>query len=163
MVQNRKSTTNEPREKQMIGEYITKYLAGQDWHANYKLGNVTRLDDIAGLTDAQIRAAGVRKAFADLIVLHPNALDIYEFQILPRWSKFGQVLAYLKLARQTDSLSYYKSLPINGIIVNAVDDPFLASLCQDYGIQYRVYSPEWLPLYFETLRPRDYTPSSQVV
>lgn len=147
----------------MVGEFITKYLTGQDWHANFKLGNVTRLEDIQGFTDAQIRSLGVRMAFADLIVLYPDHLDIYEFQILPRWAKFGQVLAYLKLARQTSTLAYYKSLPINGIIVNAVDDPFLASLCTEHGIQYRVYSPAWLPMYFETLRPRDYTPTSQVV
>lgn len=158
MVQQRKQTTNEPRERQMVSEYITKYLAGQSWSTNYKLGNVIGLDTIAGLSDSQVRALGVRKAFADLVVMKSNSLDIYEFQLLPRWHKFGQLLAYKELARQTDSLAYYRNLPIDGIMVNAVDDPFLAGLCQKYGLLYKVFTPEWLPFYQETLRPRDYTP-----
>lgn len=158
MVQQRKATTNEPREKLMISEYIMKYLGGTKWFTNYKLGQLISPSLAATLTDAQIRALGVRKAFADLVVAYPDHLDIYEFQLIPRWSKFGQLLAYLELAKETDTLVYYHDLPIQGILVNAVDDPFLCSLAQKYGLKYEVYSPEWLPLYFETLRPRDYTP-----
>ncbi len=135
-----------------------KYLGGTKWSTNYKLGQLISPSLAATLTDAQIRAIGVRKAFADLIVAYPDRLDIYEFQLLPRWSKFGQLLAYLELARETDSLAYYRDLPIQGILVNAVDDPFLGSLAKKYGLKYEVYTPPWLNLYFETLRFRDYTP-----
>ncbi len=158
MVQQRKATTNEPREKLMIAEYIMKYLGGTQWSTNYKLGQLISPSLAATLTDAQIRALGVRKAFADLIVAYPDRLDIYEFQLLPRWSKFGQLLAYLELARETETLAYYRDLSIQGILVNAVDDPFLAFLAKKYSLRYEVFTPEWLPLYFETLRPRDYTP-----
>lgn len=158
MVQQRKSTTNEPRERQMRSEYIAKYLMGKDWHTEYPLGNVIALSDMSNYTDAQLRALTVRKARADLVVAYSDHLAILEFQILPRWSKFGQLLAYLDLARQTDSLQAFRSLPIHGILVSGVEDPFIHSLCEKYGLEYEIYSPEWLPLYFETLRPRDYTP-----
>lgn len=158
MVQQRKQTTNEPRERMMISEYIVKYLGGQRWTANYKLGRAINPGLAQNLTDSQIRALGVRKAFADLIVEHQDRLDIYEFQIVPRWSKFGQLLGYLELVKETDTLAYYHNLPNRGIMVNAVDDPVLKRLCEKYGLLYQVYSPEWLPMYWETLRPRDYTP-----
>jgi hypothetical protein len=158
MVQVRKATTNEPRERQMRSEYIAKYLMGKDWHTEYPLGNVIALSEMQNYTDAQLRALTVRKARADLVVAYPDRLDIYEFQIIPRWSKFGQLLAYLELARQTDSLAAFKTLQIRGILVSAVEDPFIRVLCEKYGLQYEIYTPDWTPLYFETLRPRDYTP-----
>ncbi len=158
MVQQRKATTNEPRERQMRSEYIAKYLMGRDWHTEYPLGTVIALSEMQNYTDAQLRALTVRKARADLIVAYSDRLDVFEFQLLPRWSKFGQLLAYLELARQTDTLAAYHFLPIRGILVSAVEDPFIRVLCEKYGLTYEIFTPEWLPLYFETLRPRDYTP-----
>ncbi len=158
MVQQRKATTNEPRERQMRSEYIAKYLMGKDWHTEYPLGNVISLADMSKYTDAELRALTVRKARADLVVAYPDHLDILEFQILPRWSKFGQLLAYMELARQTDSLAAFRNLRIRGILVSGVEDPFIRSLCLKYGLEYEIYSPTWLQLYFDTLRPRDYTP-----
>lgn len=158
MVQIRKQTTNEPREKQMRSEYIAKYLMGQRWQTEFRLGRAleTALDQ--NLTATQKKALGVRRALADLIVFYPERLEIYEFQVVPRWSKFGQLVAYLDLAKQTDELRAWWNKPIEGILVNAVDDAFLANLCRKHGLLYRTYTPEWLPLYFETLRPRDYSP-----
>ncbi len=157
MVQNRKQTTNEPREKQMRAEYIGKYLMGQRWITEFRLGRALESSLDATLTATQKKALGARRALADLIVFYPERLEIYEFQVVPRWSKFGQLVAYLDLARQTDELRAWWDKPIEGILVNAVDDAFLGTLCRKHGLLYRVYSPEWLPLYFETLRPRDYS------
>jgi len=158
MVQIRKQTTNEPREKQMRSEYIGKNLMGERWITEFRLGRTLETSLDASLTATQKKALGVRRALADLVVFYPERLEIYEFQVVPRWSKFGQLLAYTDLARQTDDLRAYWDRQIDAILVNAVDDPFLASLCRKHGLMYRVYSPEWLPRYFETLRPRDFTP-----
>ncbi len=158
MVQQRKQTTNEPRERMMRSEYIGKYLMGQKWYTEYPLGRTTSLTELGTLTDSQLRALDVRKLRADLVVLYLDHLDVYEFQLLPRYSKFGQLLVYKEIARETPSLAYYHDLTINGILVAAVQDDFLAALCEKHGLVYKVYTPEWLPLYFETLRPRDYTP-----
>jgi hypothetical protein len=158
MVQIRKQTTNEPREKQMRSEYIGKYLMGQRWISEYRLGRTLETALDLQLTLTQKKALGIRRALADLIVFYPDRLEIYEFQVIPRWSKFGQLLAYADLARQTDELRIWWDKPMDCILVNAVDDAFLAALCRKHGLLYRTYTPEWLPMYFETLRPRDYTP-----
>jgi len=158
MVQIRKQTTNEPREKQMRSEYIGKYLMGQRWITEYRLGRTLETALDLRLTLTQKKALGIRRALADLIVFYPERLEIYEFQVIPRWSKFGQLLAYADLARQTDELRAWWDKPIDCILVNAVDDAFLGSLARKYGLLYRLYTPEWLSMYFETLRPRDYTP-----
>lgn len=158
MVQVRKQTTNEPREKQMRSEYIGKYLMGQRWITEFRLGRSIDSALDTSLTITQKKALGIRRALADLIVFYPERLEIYEFQVVPRWSKFGQLIAYLDLARQTDELRAWWDKPIEGILVNAVDDAFLAHLCREHGLLYRTYTPEWLPLYFDTLRPRDSTP-----
>ncbi len=160
MVQQRKATTNEPRERQMRSEYIAKNLMGQQWYTEFALGRTVTPTEALKYTEMQLRALDVRKLRADLVALYVDHLDIYEFQLLPRYSKFGQLLVYLELARDTDTLAYYHDMPINGILVAAVQDDFLQALCSKYGLQYKVYTPEWLPLYFETLRPRDYTPVS---
>ncbi len=158
MVQNRKQTTNEPREKQMRSEYIGKYLLGTKWQTEFRLGRAIESALDQTLTVNQKKALGIRRALADLVVFYPDKLEIYEFQVIPRWSKFGQLIAYLDLARQTDELRAYWDKPIEGILVNAVDDQFLAHLCREHGLLYRTYAPEWLQYYFETLRPRDFTP-----
>lgn len=162
MVQVRKATTNEPREMMMRSEYIAKNLTGKKWQTNYKMGRTISLADTAQYSDLQLRSLDVRRVYADLVVAYPDRLDIYEFQLLPRWSKFGQLLAYVEIAKETNSLAYYHDLPIRGILVSAVQDDFLAHLCQKYGLEYQIYTPEWLPLYFETLRPRDYTPTQVI-
>jgi hypothetical protein len=158
MVQVRKQTTNEPREKQMRSEFIGKYLMGQRWMTEFRMGRTIQTALDVQLTLSQKKALGIRRALADLVVFYPDKLEIYEFQVVPRWSKFGQLVAYMDLARQTDELRAWWDKPIVGILVNAVDDAFLAHLCREHGLLYQVYSPEWLPLYFETLRARDYTP-----
>ncbi len=158
MVQVRKQTTNEPRERQMRSEYIGKYLMGQRWITEYRLGRQLESSLHETLTENERRALGIRRALADLVVFYPERLEIYEFQVVPRWSKFGQLLAYADLARQTDELRMWWDKTIDCILVNAVDDAFLASLCRRHGLLYRIYTPEWLPMYFETLRPRDYSP-----
>lgn len=158
MVQQRKQTTNEPREKQMRSEYIGKYLMGQRWITEFRLGRQLESSLNQNLTESERKALGIRRALADLVVFYPEKLEIYEFQVIPRWSKFGQLLAYADLARQTDELRAWWDKTIDCILVNAVDDAFLASLARKHGLLYRVYTPEWLPIYFQTLRGRDYTP-----
>lgn len=158
MVQNRKQTTNEPREKQMRSEYIAKYLMGQRWMTEFKLGKPLAYATSGEISNTEKRALGVRRALVDLIVFYPENLEIYEFQILPRWNKFGQLLAYLEMVRQTDELRAWWDKDIVGIMVNALPDAFMAALCRKYGLLYRTYEPDWIYRYMETLRPRDYTP-----
>ena len=142
----------------MRSEYIGKYLMGQRWITEFRLGRTLETAFDLQLSLTQKKALGIRRALADLIVFQPDKLEIYEFQVIPRWAKFGQLLAYADLAKQTDELRAWWDKPIDSILVNAVDDAFLASLCRKHGLLYRTYTPEWLPMYFETLRPRDFTP-----
>lgn len=142
----------------MRSEYIGKFLMGQRWITEFKLGKPLAYTRELELTNMEKRALGVRRALVDLIVFYPERLELYEFQILPRWGKFGQLLAYLDLARQTDELRAWWDKEIVGIMVNALPDAFMEALCRKYGLQYRVYEPEWVFGYFETLRPRDYSP-----
>lgn len=158
MVQNRKSTTNQPREKQMRSEYIAKYLIGTKWKTEVRLGRLVSSVLDQATTKSERLILGLRRAMADMVVMYPDRLDIYEFQVIPRWAKFGQLLAYQELAKVTDEFRNWWELPINPILVNAVEDLFQQSLCKKYGIGFQVYTPDWLPFYMETLRYRDYTP-----
>ncbi len=158
MTQTRTSTTNQPRERQMRAEYITKYMQGKQWYTEYPLGRVVSPQAALTMTAAQIRALDVHKARADLVVAFPDRLEIYEFQVIARPAKFGSLLMYIELVKETDTLSAYWSRRVDGIMINAIDDPFLKRMCEKFGLRYEVYTPEWLDAYFATLRPRDASP-----
>ncbi len=160
MVQNRASTTNQPRERQMRAEYIAKYMAGKQWYTEYPLGRVVPLAQAATMTMAQLKAFDNRKARADLLVAFPDHLEIIEFKIVDAIRRWCPILMYRELVPETDTLRAYWNMPVKLILIVAIDDPVLKRTVEKYGVEYRVYQPDWLPAYIETLRPRDLTPSS---
>lgn len=152
----------EPRERQMRSEYIAKYLMGARWITEYRLGRALESSLSETLTESERRALSYKKATADLVVFLPEKLEIYEFQVVPKWHKFGQLIAYKKLALVTDELRLYWDKAIEGILINAINDPFLASLCREHGLLFRVYTPEWLSRYYDTLHPFERTPTQLI-
>lgn len=163
MVQQRKSTTNEPRERQMRAEYIVKYMQGKQWFTEYPLGRVVPLQQAATMTYAQLHAFDNRKARADLLVCYPDHLEIMEFKIVDAIRRWCPILMYRELVPETDTLRAYWNMPVKLILIVAIDDPVLKRTVEKYGIEYRVYVPEWLPKYMETLRPRDLSKSSLMI
>lgn len=162
MVQNRASTTNQPRERQMRAEYITKYMRGKRWYTEYPLGRAVSPEQALTMTPSQIRAYDNRKARCDLLVAYSDHLDIIEFKIVDAIRRWCPILMYRELVIETDTLKAYWNMPINLRLIVAMDDPILKRTVEKYGIAYEVYTPEWLPQYMETLRPRDLSPSSLI-
>jgi hypothetical protein len=97
---------------------------------------------------------GVRRRWADAVILYPDRTEIVEAKIVPDVTVIAQLSLYLHLFPSTDEFRDRQSLPVSGRIVSAITDPSLVLMMQKAGLSSEVYHPSWVDDYLATREKR---------
>jgi hypothetical protein len=97
---------------------------------------------------------GVRRRWADAVILYPDRTEIIEAKVVPDVSVIAQLSLYVQIFPSTDEFRDRRTMPVLGRIVMAVSDPSLALLIQKAGLTPEIFHPAWVDSYLGTKEAR---------
>ncbi len=142
----------------LIGEWMTRAHPGATVVMRARVGGPDPELKAEGLTDAELRALGVFRRWADAIVLEPGLVHIYEAKIRLSPGALEQLRLYDRLFPLTPEYEAYKDLPRELHLVYAIEDPAIVALAREYGIKAHLFRPAWIDEYLNQLSPRHTRP-----
>lgn len=155
MVANKGKRSWQPREMQMVAEWLAKTFPGDPYMTRVRLGaprpSVPRPD----MTPEELAMVGVWRRWADAVVILKDRLLLVEAAIRPNPGKIGQLELYALLLPHTPEFFKYRHLPVELVLLYAIEDPAVVFLARRKGIRCIMYKPAWLPAYLELLMPRE--------
>jgi len=126
-------------EKRYANEYLLNELPEKHWQTRVWLGPLP--------PGKEAREYMVTGRWADAIVFDYNTIQIIEFKLEPSPKAVGQLDLYANLFKQTLRFQKYWDFPVFKVFVTTRVDEHLRELCQEHGIEYRVYRPKWIKFY----------------
>jgi len=145
----------QPREMQMLNEWLAKNYPKALVMTRVRLGAPPVEPGRGDLGPGEIRMIGVWRRWADAIVITDNKILLIEAAIRPNPGKIAQLELYEMLIPQTPELAPWRDLPIEKILLYAIEDPATIWLARQKGIRAIYYAPPWLDSYLELLYPRE--------
>ena len=145
----------QPREMQMVTEWLTKTQIGKRWMTRVRLGSPKPAVPRPEMSVEEIAMIGVWRRWADAVILEDTKVTIVEASIRPEPGKISQLELYRVLFPHTPELAAWRGLPIDLILLYAIEDSATILLAREKGIKCIEYKPFWLPAYLQTLMPRE--------
>ena len=147
----------QPRELLMLSEWLSETYQGYEYRTRVRLGRIQPRVESPGLTDEERRMIGVHRRWADAVVLMPDRVVLVEAKIRPQHGVISQLELYARLLPHTPELGRHASLPIEMVLLYAIEDELINVLAREKGIRCVFYEPAWLPEYLDELYPRERT------
>jgi len=144
----------QPREMQLLNEWLAANYADAVVMTRIRLGTLPDVETRTDLTYQQQRSIGVWRRWADAIVITQRMLRVVEAKIRPDAGVVSQLKLYLRLVPHTPELEPYLSRPRKGVIVYAVEDPQIRELAKEEGFELHYFRPDWIEPYLAELYPR---------
>ena len=145
----------QPREMQMVTEFLTKFYAARRWKTRVRLGSPPEALIREEMTPEERAMVGAWRRWADAVVYPPPDLIIIEAAIRPAPGKISQLELYALLLPHTPEFLGIKYEKIRLILLFAIEDPATTFLARQKGIECVEYKPTWLPAYLRILMPRE--------
>jgi len=155
MARIREKRTWQPREMQMLTEWLTKTQAGKRWMTRVRLGSPKPAVPRPEMSIEERAMIGSWRRWADAIILEKDRVTIVEAAIRPEPGKISQLELYRALLPHTPELEAWKGVPVDLVLLYAIEDPATILLAREKAIKCIEYRPTWLPAYLETLMPRE--------
>ena len=145
----------QPREMQMLAEWLTKTQKNKRWQMRVRLGSPRPAVPRPEMSPEEAAMVGSWRRWADAVILEDDKVTIVESAIRPQPGKISQLELYALLLPHTPELTAWRGLKIEMILLYAIEDPATILLARQKGIRCIEYKPSWLPAYLETLMPRE--------
>ena len=145
----------QPREMQMLSEWLVKTQKGKRWMTRVRLGSPRAEIPRPEMSIEERSMVGVWRRWADAIILEKDSVTIVEAAIRPQPGKISQLELYAMLFPQTPELAPWHGLPLTLLLLYSIEDPATILLARQKGILCVEYKPNWLPAYMEALMPRE--------
>ena len=155
MAANKQKRSWQPREMQMLSEWLVKTQQGKRWMTRVRLGSPKPSVPRAEMSLEERAMIGSWRRWADAVILTDDRVQIVEAAIRPNPGKISQLELYRLLLPHTPELTAWRGLPIDMILLYAIEDPATILLARQKGILCIEYKPTWLPAYLEILMPRE--------
>jgi len=139
----------------MVNEWLAKTQSGKKTMTRVRLGSPKSAIPRADLAPEEAAMIGSWRRWADAIILEEDRVTLIEAAIRPNPGKISQLELYKMLMPVTPELRAWKGLPIDMILLYAIEDPATIYLARSKGIKCIEYKPTWLPAYLEALMPRE--------
>jgi hypothetical protein len=152
--ERRPKKSNIPWEIRLRDEYLVRHHSGDEFRTNIRLGPVPGIPEGSGLSAAQLRSLGVFRRYADALVLKKREAIIYEFALLPEPGDISKLQLYGRLFPMTPEFAEISDYKVRTILVGALDDPVLASIARETGIEVVLFQVSWLDEYLATIEAR---------
>ena len=128
-------------EKRLITEWLWQFHREHQQWKRIRLGQVPTRDM------AQLYKVGL--FWADAIVFDPPHLLIVEAKIRPSLAAIGQLEAYRELLKVTPEFEQFRGNPIRLVLLTTIEDRNVRRFCEDKGIEYIIFKPEWAEAYWK--------------
>lgn len=147
-----------PREMRLVSEYIARFFSQYESRIHIHLGST--LPRVGGrfISEPEKRLIGVFRRWADAVVILPDRLILIEGKILPQPGVISQLNLYAELIPKTPELGEARNLPVEKLLLCAIEDRLITDLAQREGIRVVVFIPPWLDDYLKILYPWERTP-----
>lgn len=145
----------QPRELLMLSEWMAETYPGNEYRTRVRLGRIQPRVDAPGLTPEERRMIGVHRRWADAVVLMPDRVVLVEAKIRPQPGVISQLELYARLLPHTPELGEHAELPIEMVLLYAIEDELINVLAREKGIRCVQYWPSWMDEYIEELYPRE--------
>lgn len=152
---NKQKRKWQPREMQMLAEWLAKTHAGKRWMMRVRLGAPKPSTPTAEMTEAEAAMVGAWRRWADAVILEDDKVTIVESAIRLGPGKISQLELYKMLLPHTPELRAWRGKPIHMLLLYAIEDPAVIMLARQKGIECIEYIPLWLPDYLAILMPRE--------
>ena len=155
MPNSRQKRSWQPRESQMLAEWLALFHSGDQYKMRVRLGSPRPTTPRPDMTPEELAMVGVWRRWADALVVLPDKLILIEAAIRPNPGKIGQLELYRLLLPHTPEYSTHKDLPIELLLLYAIEDPAVVMLARSKGIRCVLFKPMWLDDYLKLLNPRE--------
>ncbi len=142
-------------ELEMVGEWASKTFPHARYQTQVRLGRIQPRSPDGQFSPGEKRMLGLWRRRIDCIVFLPDRLLLVEAVLRAQPGKITVLRLYEKLVAQTPELSEFYHLPIQKILLYAIEDPVLLAIAREEGIMPIRFVPRWFDEWLETLRPRD--------
>lgn len=139
----------------MLSEWVVKTQTGKKVLQRVRLGSPSSAVPTAEMTPEERAMVGAWRRWADAVILENHQVTIVEAAIRPQPGKIGQLELYKQLFPMTPELAPWKGLPVQLLLLYAIEDPATNLLARQKGILCVEYKPDWLPHYLNLLLPRE--------
>ena len=154
-VKNWEKRAWQPREMQMITEWLAKTQAGKRWMTRVRLGSPRPEVPRPDMSPEELAMIGSWRRWADAIILENTKVTIVEAAIRPEPGDISKLQLYARLFPHTPEFEAWHALPVEMILLYAIEDPTVIFLAREAKIRCIEYKPTWLPSYMQILLPRE--------
>lgn len=145
----------QPREMQMLTEWLSKTQKGKRWITRVRLGSPKPAIPRPYMSPEEKAMIGAWRRWADAVILEDDRVTIVEAAIRPNPGKISQLELYRMLFPHTPEFAAWKGVKIDLLLLYAIEDPATVLLARNKGIKAVEYKPWWLPDYMRLLMPRE--------
>lgn len=143
------------REMRLVSEFLAKEYSDYPAQTRVRLGSIHPGLEPEKLSDAELRAVGVWRRWADAIVFMPDRLVLIEAAIRPNPGDISQLELYEYLLPMTPELAEHKGKPIEKLLLYTMEDSVIVAMAKDRGIRVVYFHPDWVDEYLAILYPRE--------
>jgi len=143
-------------ERRLVAEWAAgRYPDVPKWF-NQRLGAGALSAEDMGISPEEWRASvGMRRRYADLLVLTAAGLLLVEGKIVAEPGVLAQLSLYGELIGHTPELASVRHQPITLVLLCAREDPAVTIMARRAGVRVEIYSPLWVSDYLALRFARD--------
>lgn len=145
----------QPREMQMVSEWLVKTQQGKRWHTRVRLGSPSPAVPRPEMSLEEQAMIGGRRRWADAVILTPELVTIVEAAIRCEPGDISILELYGRLFRHTPEFEPWASVPLSLLLLYAIEDPATILMAREKGISCVEYKPLWLDGYLQILQQRE--------
>ena len=143
-----------PAEGRLVVEFCAMRWPGERLVLRPRLGSIKILGQRTDLSDGEVKAVGVWRRWADAIVLTASKVYVVEAQLQPLAGVVSELELDCELFPDTPEVMEWRILPVQGVIVQAVDDPVIRRLAAARGQLFELFRPPWVDDVFKRWNAR---------
>jgi len=145
----------QPREQRLLSEFLAKEYPTTPYVTRIRLGSVRPELITESLEPAERKMLYVTKRWADAIILLKGKTILIEAAIRSDPGDISKLELYKKLFYETPELADRTNMPLDLMLVYAIEDPVVIELARDKGIRCVPFRPPWISDYLKLLAPRE--------
>jgi len=154
-ISNARKREWQPREMQLLTEWLMKNYSHAKWQTRVRLGSPHPSLTERAMTETEERMVGSWRRWADAVIFNGDKVIIVEAAIRPDPGKISQLQLYDQLFATTPEFKEHWSKKRELVLLYGVEDMALVALARRQGIRCVQYVPDWLPDYLAILYPRE--------
>lgn len=143
------------RESRLIAEYLAAKHPNARVILQPRLGAVAPQGAPPNASASELRMLGVWRRYPDAVVIYPTRVIIIEAALKPDPGKLALLELYARLFPLTTEFEEYRHLPVDTLLVWAIEDAVISQMARERGIRVDVFQPPWVVEWLDSLRWRD--------